>query len=41
MGFEIRKNEKHVKAKDFVKKIKKMYEEAKVALKKLQEEMKN
>jgi len=40
MGFEIRKKEKHVKAKDFVKKMKKVHEEAKVALKKLQEEMK-
>jgi len=40
MGFEIRKKEKHVKAKDFVKEIK-VYEEAKVALKKLQEKMKN
>jgi len=41
MGFEIRKNEKYVKAKDFVNKMKKMYEEAKVVLEKLQEEMKN
>ena len=41
MGFKIRKNEKHVKAKDFINKMKKMYEEAKVELKKLKEEMKN
>jgi len=28
MGFEIRKNEKHVKAEEFVKEMKKMHEEA-------------
>jgi len=35
IDFEIRKKEKHVKAEEFVKKIKKMYKKAKVALKKL------
>lgn len=40
IGFEIRNKRKNVKAEKFVKKIKKMYKEAKVALKKLQEKMK-
>jgi len=41
MGFEIRKRRKHAKAEEFVKKMKKnIYEKAKVALKKLQNEMK-
>jgi len=35
IDFEIRKKEKHVKAEEFVKEIKKMYKKAKVALKKL------
>ena len=35
MSFEIRKKEKHVKAKEFMKKMKKMHEETKAALKKL------
>jgi len=35
MGFEIRKKEKHMKVKKFVKKMKKIHKEAKVALKKL------
>jgi len=33
MAFKIRKKGKHVKTEEFVKKMKKMYEEAKVALK--------
>ena len=37
MGFEIRKNEKHVKAEEFVKEMKKMHKEANVVLRKLQE----
>jgi len=35
IDFEIRKKEKHVKAEEFVKEIKKIYKKAKVALKKL------
>ena len=35
MGFKIRKKEKYMKAEKFVKEMKKMYEEAKVMLKKL------
>ena len=38
--FEIRKKEKYVKTKKFVKEIKKIYKEAKVILKKLQKKMK-
>jgi len=34
MSFEIRKKGKHVKAEEFVKKMKKMYEKAKAVLKK-------
>ena len=34
MSFKIRKKGKHVKAEEFVKEIKEMYKEAKVALKK-------
>jgi len=41
MGFEIRKKGKHVKTEKFVKEIKKIHEEVKVALIKLQEKMKN
>ena len=37
MGFNIRKKEKNVKVEKFVKEIKDRYEEAKVALIKLQE----
>jgi len=37
IAFEIRKKEKYVKAEEFVKKMKKMHEEIKAALKKLQE----
>jgi len=33
MGFEIRKKRKHVKAEEFLKEIKKIHEEVKVALK--------
>ena len=40
MGFEIRKKRKYVKAEEFVKEIKEIQEEAKVTLKKPQEEMK-
>jgi len=41
MGFEIKKKkEKHAKAEEFVKEMKKMHEEAKVALKKSQKERK-
>jgi len=40
IGFEIRKKEKHAKVEEFVKKMKKMYKETKVALKKSQKEMK-
>jgi len=39
IGFEIRKK-KYVKAEEFVKKIKEMYEEAKAVLRKSQEKMK-
>jgi len=39
MDFEIRKKRKHVKAEEFVKEIKEIYEETKVALKKSQEEI--
>ena len=35
MSIKIRKKGKHVKAEEFVKKIKKVYKEVKVALKKL------
>ena len=35
MGFEIRKKKKHTKAKEFVKEMKEMHKEAKVALKKI------
>jgi len=37
ISFEIRKKEKHEKLEEFVKKIKKMYKEVKVTLKKSQE----
>jgi len=37
MGFEIRKKKKYVKTEEFVKEMKEMYEEVKVALKKSQE----
>jgi len=40
MGFEIRKKRKHIKVEEFMKEIKKIYEEAKVALRKSQKEMK-
>jgi len=40
MGFEIRKKRKHVKAKEFVKKIKEIHKEVKIALIKSQKEMK-
>jgi len=40
MGFEIRKNGKHAKIEELVKEMKEIYEEAKVALRKLQEEIK-
>ena len=40
MGFEIRKERKHAKIEEFVKKIKEVYEEAKVILKKSWEKMK-
>jgi len=40
MGFEIRKKGKHVKAEEFVKKMKKMHKEVKVVLTKSQEKMK-
>ena len=40
MGFEIRKKRKHAKVQKFVKKMKEMYEETKMVLKKLQEEIK-
>jgi len=39
MDFEIRKKGKHVKVEEFVKEIKEIYEETKVALKKSQEEI--
>jgi len=39
IGFEIRKKVKNIKVKEFVKKIKEIYE-VKVILKKLQEKMK-
>ena len=35
MGFEIRKKRKHVKAEEFVKEMKEMYEKVKVVLIKL------
>jgi len=35
IGFEIRKKEKNMKAKEFVKEIKKIHKEIKVTLKKL------
>ena len=40
MGFDIRKKEKNEKAKEFAKEMKKRHEEARVALVRLQEEMK-
>jgi len=40
MGFEIRKKRKHEKVEKFVKERKEIHEEAKVALKQSQEEMK-
>ena len=40
IGFDIRKNEKYVKAEEFVKKMKNRHKEAKAALVKSQEEMK-
>ena len=40
MGFKIRKRKKYVKAEEFVKEMKKIYEEAKAILRKLQEKMK-
>jgi len=40
MGFEIRKKRKHEKVEEFVKEMKEIYEEAKVALKQSQKEMK-
>ena len=40
IGFEIGRKEKHVKAKEFVKEIKKMHETMKAVLKKLQEKIK-
>jgi len=40
MGFKIKKKEKYAKVEKFVKKMKKIHEEAKAALKKLQEKMK-
>ena len=40
IGIEIRKKGKHVKAEEFVKKMKEIYKKAKAALKKSQEEMK-
>ena len=40
MGFEIRKKRKHVKVKEFVNEIKKIYEKVKAVLKTSQEEMK-
>ena len=39
IGFKIRKKEKYMKAEKFVKEMKKMYEEAKVMLKKLQKKI--
>jgi len=35
ISFKIRKKRKHIKAEEFVKEIKKVYKEVKVALKKL------
>ena len=40
MGFEIRKQRKYVKVKEFVNKMKNIYEKVKAVLKKSQEEMK-
>ena len=40
MDFEIRKKRKHVKVKEFVKEIKKIYKKAKAVLKKSQKEIK-
>ncbi len=40
MGFEIRKKRKHEKVEEFVKEMKEIHEEAKVALKQSQKEMK-
>jgi len=40
IDFDIRKKKKHIKAKEFVKKIKNRHKEMKVALIKLQKEMK-
>jgi len=40
MGFKIRKKKMHAKTEEFVKKMKKIYKEAKVMLKKSQEEIK-
>ena len=40
MSFEIIKKKKYAKTKEFIKKMKEIYEKAKVALKKLQNEIK-
>ena len=40
IGFELRKKGENVKAEEFVKKIKNIYEKAKVTLKKLHKEIK-
>ena len=40
MGFEIRKKRKHEKVEEFIKEMKEIHEEAKVALKQSQKEMK-
>jgi len=40
MSFEIIKKKKYAKTEEFVKKMKEIYEKAKVALKKLQDEIK-
>jgi len=40
IGFEIRKKGKYMKTEEFVKEIKEIYEKTKMALVKLQEEMK-
>jgi len=40
MGFEIRKKRKYIKAEEFVKEMKEMYEKVKAVLKKSQEKMK-
>jgi len=41
IDFKIRKKRKHTKTEEFVKEIKKMHEEMKAALTKLQNEIKN